>query len=1106
MADVRRILLGGAALGLVLSGLSPVRPAGAAPPPAPHGTAKVHQITLVTGDRVTLTEQAGGRQSAVIIPGPGRTGIAFAQRVTKDAAGRVHLQVVPADASGPLAAGDLDPRLFDVSELARQGIGEEARIIVDYAGEPRAAAADRMLAGLGASVYHAPAKEMAALWDKLTEDRGLAPGVKKIWLDGRVKLSDDASVAQIGAPEAWKAGFTGKGVRVAVLDSGYDAAHPALAGKVAEAKDFSDSPDGVKDNVGHGTHVAGIIAGEGGGPKSVAPDASLLVGKVCGDETCDESAVIAGMEWAAGKAKIVNMSLGSEQPSDGTDPLSETVNRLTAEAGTLFVIAAGNFPVPGYIGSPGAADAALTVGSVDASDQVSYFSSRGPRAGDYAIKPDITAPGEDILAARAAGTSMGDPVDDLYTKASGTSMATPHVAGAAAILAQRHPGWSPARLKAALTSSAAPTADTSPFTQGSGRLDVARAARQLVHADQTSLNFGYLRWPYKEGDDLSRTVTYRNDGDQPVTLTLTASAPELGDAVTLSATSVTVPAHGTQDVTLGLRRAALSGKGSQAGRIVASGPGGEVVQTPFGVTLEPESYEVTVKLIDRAGKPASDELPQTLLGAVLDDAGLWYFPDAEVKNGQATVRLPKGPYTFESVIYTGADERSADIAVTIDPRIVVDRAGITVVHDARRANRITTKVGASGVARQWASLDGIFTRDSGEADNMLLFSVFGPGNELFLAPAKGDPERMSFGYSTALISERDAYYLAFPHPGEVPADPTYSVRNSDLTRVDARYRSQGAVQAIGARASLPYYLPRQVIAHGGFHSLNLPANRKEFFSPGPVEWSDHFQQRAPSDHPFMPQGVVLGLGSPRPAGDYRQDWNNAVFGPALRSYDYGSGIIRFGDQLRAVVSSFTPSDPGHIGFPITDTFYATGSMTLSRDGKVLGSSPNVSMGGFAVPRDKGTYTLTVDAQRAKAAWTKLSSRVTTEWTFDSARPQGAYEVPALPVVTVREDPRAPLDERNRAPGFAWFPIDLTVGNQHGAQAIRKSKVSMEISDDDGKTWRQAWIRGNTGHTWHAAVFNPRADAGGGFISLRIRAGNDAGATVTQTIMRAYALK
>ncbi|WP_392756977.1 S8 family serine peptidase [Streptomyces sp. LN590] len=139
----------------------------------------------------------------------------------------------------------------------------------------------------------------------------------------------------------------------------------------------------MTDYVGHGTHVASTVVGTGrasdGKERGVAPGARLDVGKVLnGRGQGQESWLIAGMEWAARdqQAKIINMSLGGV--GDGSDPLSQAVNQLSAETGALFVVAAGNAG-PHNIGSPGAADSALTVGAVDSADHLADFSSQGPR-------------------------------------------------------------------------------------------------------------------------------------------------------------------------------------------------------------------------------------------------------------------------------------------------------------------------------------------------------------------------------------------------------------------------------------------------------------------------------------------------------------------------------------------------------------------------------------------------------------------------------------------------------------------------------------------------------------------------------------------------------
>jgi Subtilase family len=119
-----------------------------------------------------------------------------------------------------------------------------------------------------------------------------------VWLDGKKRLTLDRSVPQIGASAAWRAGLTGTGVKVAVLDSGYDPTHPDLKDLVIASKNFSAEPD-IVDHVGHGTHVASTIAGagaaSGGEYQGVAPGAQLMIGKVCEESGCQESAMLG--EW-----------------------------------------------------------------------------------------------------------------------------------------------------------------------------------------------------------------------------------------------------------------------------------------------------------------------------------------------------------------------------------------------------------------------------------------------------------------------------------------------------------------------------------------------------------------------------------------------------------------------------------------------------------------------------------------------------------------------------------------------------------------------------------------------------------------------------------------
>ena len=245
------------------------------------------------------------------------------------------------------------------------------------------------------------------------------------------------------------------------------------------SKDFTGSAGGALSDVhGHGTHTASTVGGSGaasdGAKKGVAPETQLLIGKVLGDNGGgSDSMIIGGMEWAVAQgADVISMSLGSNAaPAACNDPMSSAAQELATHSPSLFVIAAGNTgSANNTVSAPGCAPAVLTVGAVDREDVPAWFSSRGPTAVDHNLKPEMSAPGVGISAARSGGRG-----DDAYAAMSGTSMATPHVAGAAAIVKQAHPTWTGQQLKAALVSSAKSDVPGDVRAQGAGRLDVIAA-------------------------------------------------------------------------------------------------------------------------------------------------------------------------------------------------------------------------------------------------------------------------------------------------------------------------------------------------------------------------------------------------------------------------------------------------------------------------------------------------------------------------------------------------------------------------------------------------------------------------------------------------------
>ena len=270
-------------------------------------------------------------------------------------------------------------------------------------------------------------------------------------------------VNRVHAPAAWD--YTeGAGVRVAVIDTGIDSTHPDLAGKVDggySAIQDSEAPDTYQDDNGHGTHVAGTIAASrnGKGVVGVAPRARLYAVKVLdSDGSGSLSDVIKGIIWCANNGiQVANMSLGAPQGSDAM----ERALRYAKARGVVVVAAAGNSG--GAVGYPGAYPEVIAVSASDWNDHIAAFSSRGPEV-------DFIAPGVDILS-----TQMGGD----YITMSGTSMATPHVTGLAALaVSQGYRGMDgPDGVFAQLKKAATPLPGLDPTEQGYGMIDAGKLTR-----------------------------------------------------------------------------------------------------------------------------------------------------------------------------------------------------------------------------------------------------------------------------------------------------------------------------------------------------------------------------------------------------------------------------------------------------------------------------------------------------------------------------------------------------------------------------------------------------------------------------------------------------
>jgi subtilisin family serine protease len=1103
-----RIVVAAVAAAAITGALPPVAATAApanspVPANAPSPSQPTRTVTLITGDRLSVATDGSNRFT--VIPTEGREHAQFTTTTV-----RGHLEVMPADAFPLVRADRLDRRLFDVTTLLSYGYDDrrpDLPLIVTGAGGVHLDATG------GTGIRDLPAVHGYAVkqsrtgavdhWRGITGVKAFSTG--KIWLDAKVQPTLDVSVPQIGAPQAWAAGYTGAAVPVAVVDTGIDATHPDLAGKVVAAQDFTTEGDTV-DRVGHGTHVASTIAGSGaasgGRYKGVAPDAKLYSAKVCLMDGCDESAIIAGMQWAAATehARVVNMSLGGAD-SPGTDPLEEAVQTLTEQYGTLFVVAAGNSGGDGAVGSPSTADAALSVGAVSKTEELADFSSRGPR-GDLAIKPEITAPGVDIVAARARDFNLpGAPAtgpDGRYVSLSGTSMATPHVAGSAAILAQQHPDWSPATLKATLMAAARPNPAIGVYAQGAGRVDVARAIRQTVTSEPTSVSFGRQAWPHTDDQPIAKTVSYANSGPTPVTLNLALHTtgpdgrPTADGVFTVSPTTVTVPAGGTSSVTVTADTRRGDTDGSLGGELTATA-GDVSVQTPVAVVRDIESYEVTLKAIDRSGNPANwwDAM---LIG--FDPFSIYRGAD---ESGTWKVAVPKGRYALSTTVFDQV-HGGYIFSDLMQPVVDVDHDQ-TITLDARITRPTSVRVPDPAATLAWANLAWAMPTPSGLIGTGMASYTLGTFYTAQIGPTTPTPGLIAklsgqWGQQTPGTREFDnspyQYQVAFAQKGRYFNGFDRTVEQRELATV----RRDTAIEAAGAWGSYATF-PQFGEAGGAGSAIAfryaLPESHVEYYYSDPgVEWVSNFRQQAkpaPAIPPTYYSEIDSDVTGYQHGRTYREKWNRGVFGAALPTPGGPEQwVTRVGDSLHVGTPAYGDG-VGRAGYSLTDT----SSVTVYRDGVKVGTTPRI-VGGFTVPAAAGRYRVVQEGNRA-APFT-LSTKVSSEWTFRSGHVDGTRPQP-LPVSAIRFAPN--LDAQNRAPAGRVFALPVRVQHQPGSAARPTRSLEVSVSYDDGRTWTRTLALG-VGDERVALLHHP---AGGGYVSLKARATDFAGNTVEQTIVRAY---
>ncbi|VVB72826.1 Subtilisin-like serine protease [uncultured archaeon] len=427
-----------------------------------------------------------------------------------------------------------------------------------------------------------PGSALTISGDKL-EKIAKTKGVKGIYQDQKLRVmaspgTGQATPASINDPRKYGK-LTGKGVTVALIDTGADASHESLAGRIVAFKDFVNNQSAPYDDNGHGTHCASLIAGGDG--LGVAPDARLVVVKVMDrDGACFLSDALKALDWCLENKdrygiKVVSFSVGGENPSEGASLLDDACNKMV-EKGLVMCVAAGNSgPAPGTIVIPGDAKNVITVGAIDSSGSIFEQSSRGPE-GSEEIKPDLVTLGVDVVSA-LMGSKNG------RSSMSGTSMAVPQVSGSVAVLLEAKPDLGPADVKRALLKTADDLGPSGPDNAyGYGAMDLTDALQSL------DAPRGTLSAP-----DLGNVTLNNNEGyvGEPVMI----AAPASGEIETVDA-KIMGP-----DRQLEIPMNDIDGNSVYSARW----------ETSFWT---PGSYQVEVKMQGKFGEEATRVVPFRLLG------------------------------------------------------------------------------------------------------------------------------------------------------------------------------------------------------------------------------------------------------------------------------------------------------------------------------------------------------------------------------------------------------------------------------------------------------------------------------------------------------------
>jgi len=949
------------------------------------------------------------------------------------------------------------------------------------------------------------------------------PDVKKIWLDRKVHVSLNESVPLIGAPELWEMGYNGSGIQIAILDTGINAVHPDLDDldddpntadpKVIRAIDFTD--DGSTDDFyGHGTHCAGIAAGTGEVSNytyiGVAPGAYLWNVKVLNRYGYGyESWIISGIEYAAygldsisntgDEADIISMSLGGPG-TDGTDPMSIAVD-AAVEAGVTVVIAAGNDYDYMTIGTPGVARKVITVGATDKYDDLASFSSKGPTV-DFRVKPDVVAPGVYITAPLARGSYLEElyeegiiPGEDTdgdgyadYISIDGTSMSTPHVAGAAALMLQvtyqtLHIDWSPPKyVKNALISTAVDLG-YNVYEQGGGRIDIPSAMHTDILVDPATTSFGLY-----SGDSLDSTMLtfYNLNTTSNRTLTLNVSVYDIitdtyVDCADLSTNVLTIAPNSDASVLLTINTTVP--KSIYSGKVVADVDTNETVCSIFGFA---RLNKVKITKLDMDGVFAAYEPVM-----IFEANGTYFWWGYTDENGTITFYTPDGTFyvlshgydlSTQSTIWTIADKLmvSGNVAVTLD-----ERQTVPITLDMNKPGQIISGKQSSinylfdeWWSLSWTSLWWYPTTST----TRISFTTLNVTTEY-----EYYPEEYFKPTNPEVIDTPEWHKLLYAELG-ITGPLHYVVDYDTLVKKSTDYRvgMTPKVAAQYVQFAFPMSFPKYSAWAFGW-AMNLPQSRDEYLSPdtrydGFIEkWLDRPWVDTPYwllfdwDYHVYEESERLN-----------DVWNGHPFSTNFRVEHYNE---TFGNQTFTeldMFGTFFMDAYGHsllTSSPWWGEWKENNWMTIIRNGNITYNGSEWDAFWHSFNDEPATYQVIMDGYSGQY----LSTTSHTELKFAFVNEVQDYAPP-----TIYTRVQGINMDGTHDPGDV--KIDVVIDDQSPI-----SNVTFDYSVDNGTTWTAAPVVQQPDDTYQADL-GVLEDV---YVSLRINATDSVGNSISQTTIKGF---